>query len=146
MDREKIILYSEKKDNLGVPESYLGRGEAREPGCGDRLVMYVNTRREIITECRFTVTESACPPLKACAALAAEKALGKAVMEAYLIAADDLSEDFGGLEKESIHCAQMAEIALKRTLKDYAVRRAERMEQMMAAGNAGEGRPAVNAE
>lgn len=29
MDREKIILYSEKKDNLGVPESYLGRGDRK---------------------------------------------------------------------------------------------------------------------
>jgi len=137
MDREKIILYSEKKDNLGVPESYLGRGEAREPGCGDELVMYINTRREIITEFYFTVTESACPPLKACAAMAAEKALGKAVMEAYLITAGELSEAFGGLEKESMHCAQMAEIALKQTLKDYAVKRAERVEQILAAGNAG---------
>ena len=51
-------------------------------------------------------------------------------MEAYLISAAALSEFFGGLEHESIHCAQMAEIALKRTLKDYAVRRADRMAQM----------------
>lgn len=135
MDREKIILYSEKKDNLGAPETFLGRGEAREPGCGDVLAMFVNTSREIITECRFTITESACPPLKACAARAADLALGKPVMEAYLISAAVLSEFFGGLEKESAHCAQMAEIALKQTLKDYAVRRAARMEQM-AVGEA----------
>ncbi len=130
MDREKIILYSEKTENLGEPETFLGRGEAREPGCGDVLAMFVDTRREIITECRFTITESACPPLKACAARAAELALGKPVMEAYLISAAALSEFFGGLEQESIHCAQMAEIALKRTLKDYAVRRADRVAQM----------------
>ena len=57
MDREKIILYSEKTENLGEPELFLGRGEAREPGCGDVLAMFVDTRREIITECRFTITE-----------------------------------------------------------------------------------------
>ena len=34
------------------------------------------------------------------------------------------------METIFIHCAQMAEIALKRTLKDYAVRRADRMAQM----------------
>lgn len=34
MDREKIILYSEKTENLGEPETFLGRGEAREPGAG----------------------------------------------------------------------------------------------------------------
>ncbi len=72
MDREKIILYSEKKDNLGVPElSWQGRGK----GAGlRRQAGYVRGyQAEIITECRFTITESACPPLKACAALAAER-------------------------------------------------------------------------
>ena len=117
MDREKILLYSEKKENLGKPEHFLGAGEVKEPGCGDCLEMFIDTKREVITEFHYTVTDTACPPLKACAARVAECALGKPVMEAYL----------GGLEKESIHCAQMAEIGLKRTLQDYAVKRAERI-------------------
>ena len=32
MDREKILLYSEKKENLGKPEHFLGAGEVKEPG------------------------------------------------------------------------------------------------------------------
>ena len=103
-------------------------GQMREPGCGDTLTFYLNTVREIVTECRFTITETACPPLKACAARTAQMALGKPVMEAYLIRSQDLSDFFGGLEKESIHCAQMAEIALKMALRDYAVRRAVRLD------------------
>lgn len=106
MDREKILAYSERTENLGEPEVFLGTGEVKEPGCGDQLNMYINTKREIITEFHYTVTDSACPPLKACAARVAEAALGKPVMEAYLIRAEDLSEFFGGLEKESIHCAR----------------------------------------
>lgn len=136
MDREKILAYSEKTENLGEPEVFLGTGEVKEPGCGDQLNMYINTKREIITEFHYTVTDSACPPLKACAARVAEAALGKSVMEAYLIRAEDLSEFFGGLEKESIHCAQMAEIGLKKTLQDYAVKRAERVKQMMEEAKA----------
>ena len=127
MDREKILLYSEKKETLGKPEHFLGAGEVKEPGCGDCLEMFIDTKREVITEFHYTVTDTACPPLKACAARVAECALGKPVMEAYLINAAQLSEFFGGLEKESIHCAQMAEIGLKRTLQDYAVKRAERI-------------------
>lgn len=136
MDREKILAYSEKTENLGEPEVFLGTGEVKEPGCGDQLNMYINTKREIITEFHYTVTDSACPPLKACVARVAEAALGKPVMEAYLIRAEDLSEFFGGLEKESIHCAQMAEIGLKKTLQDYAVKRAERVKQMMEEAKA----------
>ena len=108
-------------------EHFLGAGEVKEPGCGDCLEMFIDTKREVITEFHYTVTDTACPPLKACAARVAECALGKPVMEAYLINAAQLSEFFGGLEKESIHCAQMAEIGLKRTLQDYAVKRAERI-------------------
>lgn len=136
MDREKILAYSERTENLGEPEVFLGTGEVKEPGCGDQLNMYINTKREIITEFHYTVTDSACPPLKACAARVAEAALGKPVMEAYLIRAEDLSEFFGGLEKESIHCAQMAEIGLKKTLQDYAVKRVERVKQMMEEAKA----------
>lgn len=128
MDREKILAYSEKKEYLGVPETYFGTGEVREMGCGDILRMYIRTSREIVTECSYTVTQSACPPLKACAARAAESAAGKPVMEAYLTTANELSRFFGELTKESIHCAQMAEIALKRAIKDYADRRAAGME------------------
>lgn len=135
MDREKILIYSEKTEHLGKPETCLGEGEIKEPGCGDQLNMYIDTKREIITEFHYTVTESACPPLKACAARVAELAIGKPVMEAYLIQAKELSEFFGGLEKESIHCAQMAEIGLKKTLQDYAVKRAERIRQMTETGS-----------
>ena len=42
MDREKILLYSEKKENLGKPEHFLGAGEVKEPGCGDCLEIFFN--------------------------------------------------------------------------------------------------------
>lgn len=101
----------------------MGMGEMKEPGCEDVLRIYISVQREIITECTFTVTLTACPPLKACAARMAEAAKGKTVMEAYLIRAEQLSEFFGGLPRESLHCAQMAEIVMKMALRDYAVRR-----------------------
>ena len=88
-----------KKENLGKPEHFLGAGEVKEPGCGDCLEMFIDTKREVITEFHYTVTDTACPPLKACAARVAECALGKPVMEAYLINAAQLSEVFGGLGK-----------------------------------------------
>ena len=47
MDREKILAYSERTENLGEPEVFLGTGEVKEPGCGDQLNMYINTKREL---------------------------------------------------------------------------------------------------
>ncbi len=123
MNQELVLEYSEKQELRGTLEDFQGMSRVQEPGCKDELCMYLKTRREIITKIRFTITESACPPVKACAALAAETALNKPVMEAYLIDADRLSEGFGGLPKESMHCAMMAEIALKKAIKDYVSKR-----------------------
>lgn len=123
MNQELVLEYSKKEDRKGKLDDFQGMSHIQEPGCGDIMEMYIRTRREIITEIRFTVTETACPPVKACAALAAEQALGKPVMEAYLINADSLDAFFGGLPRESYHCALMAEIALKKAIRDYATRR-----------------------
>lgn len=123
MNQELVMEYSRRETLKGILEDCQGRSEVREPGCGDLMCVYIKTRREMITEIRYTVTETACPPVKACAALAAELAWNKPVMEAYLIDAGQLSRFFDGLPKESYHCALMAEIALKRAIKDYVSRR-----------------------
>ena len=62
----------------------------------------------------------ACPEFRS---RGAETALNKPVMEAYLIDADRLSKGLGGLQKESMHCAMMAEICLKKAIKDYVSKR-----------------------
>lgn len=123
MNQELVLEYSEKQDLRGTIQDCQGMSRVQEPGCKDEMCMYLKTHREIITEIRFTITDSACPPVKACGALAAEMALNKPVMEAYLIDADRLSQGLGGLPKESMHCAMMAEIALKKAIKDYVLKR-----------------------
>ena len=125
MDQELVLKYSEKQELMGTLEDFQGMSRVQEPGCGDEMCMYLKTRREIITEIRFTITASACPPVKASAALAAETALNKPVMEAYLIDADRMSQGLGGLPKESMHCAMMAEICLKKAIKDYVSKRGQ---------------------
>lgn len=123
MNQELVLEYSQKEEFKGTLKDFQGMSEVREPGCGDIVRMYIKTRREIITEIRFTVTDTACPPVKACVALAAKQALGKPVLEAYLIQATSLSEYFGGLPKESYHCALMAELAIKKVIQDYVRKR-----------------------
>ncbi len=123
MDHEMVLSYSQNRSLWGEIADCQGQSEVREPGCEDVLRFYLKTNREIITEIRYTITESACPPARACAALAASLALDKPVMEAYLVNADQLSRFFGELPKESYHCALMAEIGLKKALQDYAARR-----------------------
>lgn len=126
MDREKILLYSEKKKIWESRSTFWERERLKSRDAATvwkcLLIQKGSYYRISLYSYRYRL-----PSVKACAARVAECALGKPVMEAYLINAAQLSEFFGGLEKESIHCAQMAEIGLKRTLQDYAVKRAERI-------------------
>ena len=123
MNQELVLEYSKKQELKGAMENCHGSSLVKEPGCGDEMRVYLRTHREIITEISYTVTETACPPVKACAALAAELALNKPVMEAYLISADRLSSQLGQLPRESYHCALMAENAMKKAIKDYVSQR-----------------------
>lgn len=122
---DKVIEYAAMEKLRKLPENIDGIGSVKEPNCGDVLTVAISTKREIITEIGYNITKEACPPVYACASCAAILAKGKAVMEAYLITAKDieklLSED-GELNKEHIHCAQMAELALKNAIVDHAKR------------------------
>lgn len=120
MDRKIIDAYAADTSNMGLLPDGLGFGECEEPGCGDTMELNFATEREIITAIGYTITPTACPPMKACAAIVAGLAKGKAVMEAYLITAEQIAEKAGGLDKENMHCAAMAELTLKRAIVDYS--------------------------
>lgn len=123
MNRELIEMYAAGAENPGFLPDHEGVGVCEEPECGDVLEFTFKTQREIITDIGYTITESACPPMKACAAVAAHLAKGKPVLAAYLITHREVAEKAGGLDKEQIHCAMMAELALKRSIINYSQRR-----------------------
>ena len=129
MDRDLIERYALDTRYHGLINDHQGIGRCEEPGCGDVLEVTLKTEREIITEIGYIITATACPPMKACAGIMAEMAMGKPVMAAYLITHADIGAHAGGLEKESEHCAMMAELALKRSIIDYARRRKQAQKQ-----------------
>jgi len=125
-DFEKVKIYTEVEGVYGLPENAAGIGEVHEPNCEDVLRIGFSTKREIITEIGYTITESACMTVRACAAAAIELAKNKAVMAAYLITHQDIAKllsDNGELNKENVHCAMMAELALKQAIVNYARQR-----------------------
>ncbi len=115
-----VELYRYTKGDPRIFEQYMGMGETAEPGCGDVLRIYLSTRREVITEIGYTINESACRTSKVCAAAACALAKDKPVLEAYLIRAADIAAQVGDLPEEGLHCAQMAELSLKRAIIHYA--------------------------
>lgn len=125
MNKDDITEVALKGAYRGEPDSYMGTGKCEDPTCGDVLTYYFSAEREVITQIRYTITEKSCFPSKACAETAAGLALGKPVMEAYTIDSTAVAQALGGLDGPYIHCAMMAELALKRAVLDYAKKRKE---------------------
>ena len=125
-NRNAVLEYAADKNwKMAVPCA-AAKGTAEEPGCGDTLEVAFAAKRDIITAIWYNITESACPPAHACAAAACSLAKGRPVIEAYLITSVDIAgllSDDGRLDAEHIHCAMMAELALKRAVRDYSIKK-----------------------
>lgn len=120
---DRVMEYAAMENVRSLPDNFDGIGSIEEPNCGDILTIAFKSKREIITEIGYTVTEKACPPVYAAASCIVVLAKGKAVMEAFLITAQDIEKllsDDGKLDKEHFHCAQMAELALKKAIIDHS--------------------------
>ena len=122
-NREKVLEYAQSTQFVGLPDGCAAVGQVIEPHCNDVLRIGFTTHREIITEIGYELTETACPPVHACAHLICQLAKGKAVLEGYLLTHKQISaliSDDGTLDSEHIHCAQMAELALKQAIAQYS--------------------------
>ena len=108
-----------------MPKDCMGTGSCEDPACRDVLTYYFSAERELIRSISYTITDTSCFPSKACAETAAALALGRPVMEAYTIDSSAIAKALGGLDAEYMHCAMMAELALKRAVLDYARKRKE---------------------
>lgn len=129
-DRNLVLKRAEDKTYQTLPEDCAASGIAIEPKCQDRLEIGFNVRREIITDIGYSLTESACPTVFACANVLCELVKGKSVLEAFLVKhvhiAKQLTDD-GELDKEHVHCAMMAELALKRAIMQYSAMKKEQL-------------------
>ena len=126
-DKQKVLELAAGRQHAQLPVEANGLGQAEEPHCGDllRIGLVVNLR-QVVVDAGFTITESACPPAVASAVIAVQLALNKPVLAAYTVDWNAIAEqmsDSDGLDKEHVHCAQMAELALKRAVLDYAAKR-----------------------
>ncbi len=125
-DLDKVKRLAGEAAYRQLPRAANGCGEAEEINCHDRLrICLTVNQRQIVTEAGYDVTEEACPTLYASAAAAVALALGKPVLAAYAVSHTDIGSlfsDCGTLDIGHVHCAIMAELALKRAVVDYSRR------------------------
>ena len=122
-NQELTLAWAAKSKEYPLLESFNGAGIAEEPVCGDCLEIRLKVNEfGSIENAGFSLTDTACPPLWACAAYACANCIGKPALTAFTMNSKKigfaLAED-GSPDKNHMHCAIMTEIALKRALADY---------------------------
>ncbi len=121
---ELVHSYAAREGEFAPPENHNFSGTVQEPNCSDELTIYLRINiRSFIEATGFTLTESACDTVRACAVKCCELAQKQPVLTAYVITADDIAKalcEDGEPDKEHIHCAQMAELALKKAVLAYS--------------------------
>jgi nitrogen fixation NifU-like protein len=93
----------------------VGRGDAENPVCGDRLVLFVRAKDGVIAELRWRAT--ACPATLAVAELAARTCQGRKADGVTLMTwlRDEVLR-LGGLEPTERHALDLLSLALGRAV------------------------------
>ena len=69
-NREKVLELASDQTLARVPAEYNGFGETVEPHCGDVMRIYLQVNpRQMVVDAGFTISEGACAPVVASAAL-----------------------------------------------------------------------------
>lgn len=130
-DKQRVLALNAQMESR-IPDRYNGMGQMKEPNCSDIMTIYLTVNpRAMVVDSGFSLTPGACATVYAAAGVAADLARNQPVLAAYTIdaaaIAGQLSDD-GRLDKEHLHCAIMAEMALKKAVVDYSQgRRAPRI-------------------
>ena len=88
--------------------------------CGDEMEFYLYIRDERIVEAKYYT--NGCPDTRMCGRAAAQRATGKAVMDALAINPRDIIDALPDISEGGRHCAILAVSALYRAIADFLMK------------------------
>lgn len=103
--------------NSGEMEAPDGVADVKNPACGDRMRLFIKVDGERIVEATFLA--SGCGPAIAASSVATVMLKGKTIEEALRISHRVVSEALGGLPPTKMHCAHLAEKAIRTAISNY---------------------------
>ncbi|MDR1211565.1 MAG: iron-sulfur cluster assembly scaffold protein, partial [Spirochaetaceae bacterium] len=121
-------LYSDTvKDHFTNPRNVLlddessfpsdARGETGNIKCGDKMLMLLRIKDDIITDVRWKTY--GCASAIASTSMLSEIIKGMDIKDAYKIKPDDLVQKLGGLPSYKIHCSVLGDKALREAIDNY---------------------------
>jgi nitrogen fixation NifU-like protein len=111
MYSEAVLDHFQNPRNAGKLETATATVSVENPVCGDILELSARVESGRIAEARFRTR--GCVTAMACSSLITEMLRGKTLDEARGIAAEQISQELGGLPPATLHGAQLARDAIQ---------------------------------
>ena len=117
MYSEKVMDHFTNPRNVGEIADASGVGTVGNAKCGDIMRIYLKIENGIIEDVKFKTF--GCGAAIATSSMATEMVKGKSIEEAMKLTNKAVAEALDGLPPVKMHCALLAEQALKEALEDY---------------------------
>ena len=117
MYNEKVMDHFNNPRNVGEMEDANAVGESGNFKCGDKMVIYIKVKDDVIEDVNFQTF--GCAAAIATSSVLTEMVKGKTIEEALQVTNQDVAENLGGLPPVKMHCSNLAADALQDAIKKY---------------------------
>ena len=114
---EAVIDHWLNPRNLGEMKNYDGYSEKITSSCGDSMWVWLRVKDSVIQNAKYV--SDICIGAVSSGSMLTEMVKGKRIIEALGVSSDDILRALGGLPENFVHCATLAEMALKAAIRDY---------------------------
>jgi len=119
---EVVIDHWLNPRNLGRMKNYDGYSGKITSSCGDSMWVWLKVKGDVIQ--KVTYLSDICIGAISSGSMLTEMVESRTIREALRISSDDILRALGGLPENFVHCATLAEMALKAAIRDYAAYKA----------------------
>lgn len=120
MYSKQVMEHFTAPRNVGEIENPDGVGEVGNPRCGDIMKIYLKIEENVITDVKFKTF--GCGSAIASSSMTTEMVKGKTIEQALALTNRQVADALGGLPPVKMHCSVLAEQAIKKAIRDYALK------------------------
>lgn len=120
MYSKQVMEHFTSPRNVGEIENPDGVGEVGNPRCGDIMKIYLKIEEDVITDVKFKTF--GCGSAIASSSMTTEMVKGKTIEQALALTNRQVADALGGLPPVKMHCSVLAEQAIKKAIRDYALK------------------------
>lgn len=117
---EKVMQHFMNPQNVGEIADYDGIGEIGNPICGDMMTFYIKVKDNRIEDVKYKTF--GCGAAIAVSSMVSELVKGKTIEEALEITPAMVAKELQGLPKNKYHCSNLGAQALRKAIRNYAVK------------------------